>query len=189
MEPLCQSSKANGCDEHGNPTPEKEQSVASEPKTSGPPAPTEESKERYRQAQLAQQERLREQAERMERHRAEANYGMATSARPAVPMVMGPPPVPKPSAKKASQPSGGDFVNLYRSLRPSPYHGRYPELKIASSKISRNWKSWRWKMRLWFPMPVAQKNMAFEVMTKSWVVITLKQQMSSDQNPGFLRCI
>jgi len=68
---------------------------------------------------------LREQAERMERHRAEANYGMATSARPAVPMVMGPPPVPKPSAKKASQPSGGDFVNLYRSLRPSPYHGRY----------------------------------------------------------------
>jgi len=33
MEPLCQSSKANGCDEHGNPTPEKEQSVASEPKT------------------------------------------------------------------------------------------------------------------------------------------------------------
>ena len=69
------------CDEHGNPTPEEEQSVASEPKTSGPPAPTEESKERYRQAQLAQQERLREQAERMERHRAEANYGMATSAK------------------------------------------------------------------------------------------------------------
>ena len=28
-------------DEHGNPTPEKEQSVASEPKTTGPPAPTE----------------------------------------------------------------------------------------------------------------------------------------------------
>ena len=43
---------------------------------------------------------------------------------------MGPPPVPKPSAKKASQPSGGDFVNLYRSL------------------------------------PLPQKNMAFQLMTK-----------------------
>ena len=66
------------CDEHGNPTPDQEQPVPSEPKPSGPPAPTEESKERYRQAQLEQQERLREQAERLERHRAEANYGMAT---------------------------------------------------------------------------------------------------------------
>ena len=73
------------CDEHGNPTPEEEQPVdPPEPKPSGPPAPTEESKEQYR--------RLREQAERTERHRAEANYGMATSARaPSAPMAMGPP--------------------------------------------------------------------------------------------------
>ena len=93
------------------PTPD----AVAAPKPSGPPEPTEESKERYRQAQLAQQERSREQAER--RHRSEAVAGEATSARPA-------------AAKKTSQPSGGDFVNLYRSL------------------------------------PVAQKNMAFDVMQK-----------------------
>ena len=87
--------------------------MASDPKPSGPPAPTEESKERYRQAQLAQQERLREQAEAMERHRAEANY------RAPAPMDMGPPPVPKPSAKKASPPAANDIVNLYRSATAS----------------------------------------------------------------------
>ena len=107
------------CDEHGNPTPEEEQPVANEPKVSGPPAPTEESKERYRQAQLEQQERLREQAELRERHRAEANYGMATSASPPSPIAMGPQPVPKPSAKKSSPPAAGDLVNLYRSATAS----------------------------------------------------------------------
>ena len=80
--------KATGwiaCDEQDNPIPEDQ------PKPSGPPALTEASKERYRLAQLAQEERLREQAELRERHMAEANYGMATSARP--PLGIRPPPV------------------------------------------------------------------------------------------------
>ena len=93
---------------NGTPTPE----AAAAPKPSGPPEPTQKSKERLKAAQLAQQERLKEQAGRLERHRAEANYGMATSARPS----LMPPPEPKPAAEKSSQPSGGDFVNLYRSL-------------------------------------------------------------------------
>ena len=44
---------------------------------------------------------------------AEANYGMATSARPS----LMPPPEPKPAAEKSSQPSGGDFVNVQVCLK------------------------------------------------------------------------
>ena len=118
------------CDEHGNPTPEEEQPVANEPKVSGPPAPTEESKERYRQAQQMQQDRLREQAELMERHRAEANYGMATSARAFPGAAMGPQPVPpKPSAVKSSPPAtAGDVVLLYRSATASQKSMAYEAL-------------------------------------------------------------
>ena len=87
-----------------------------QPKPSGQPAPTEESKERYRLAQLAQQEKWREQAELMERHRAEANYGMATSAR--APVVIRPPPVPP--AKKSSPPASASSVyDLYRAASAS----------------------------------------------------------------------
>ena len=118
------------CDEHGNPTLEEEQPVANEPKVSGPPAPTEESKERYRQAQQMQQDRLREQAELMERHRAEANYGMATSARAFPGAAMGPQPVPpKPSAVKSSPPAtAGDVVLLYRSATASQKSMAYEAL-------------------------------------------------------------
>ena len=56
----------------------------------------------------------------MERHRAEANYGMATSARAFPGAAMGPQPVPpKPSAKKSSPPAAGDVVMLYRSATAS----------------------------------------------------------------------
>ena len=94
----------------GTPTPD-----AGTPTPSGKaPEPTPESQERLRLAREAQAQTILKQG----LHRAQAEAGTPTSAHP-------------PAAKKSrGVPSGGEFVNLYRSL------------------------------------PVAQKNMAFDVMQK-----------------------